>query len=118
MLDKHKVDSRVVRYFIVVVLASLFVPGCDFFRKPAQYQATPIKGRVVDAATNEGIGNVVVAAFWGLYSGFQDLGFVGYLEVKETLSDKDGNFVIDGWGPRSKSEKGVITDDQPVLIFL
>lgn len=67
---------------------------------PTVYSADPIEVKVNDAATGMPIEGVNVVAAWELRGGFEYGSAVGYVNILETATDKDGRFQFPGWGPR------------------
>lgn len=81
------------------------------------YTAMPISGRVVDAVTKEPVADANVLVTWSVYVGTHRH-FEGYLEVKEAVTNENGEFHVEGWGPRKNPFSGSLTDDEPeVIIF-
>lgn len=67
---------------------------------PTVYTAKPIEGRVVDASTGKPIEGAVVMVRWEMWmQGPQSPGDVYSPKIMETLTDAEGHFSFDGWGP-------------------
>lgn len=80
-------------------LAVLAVVGLNALVAPLVYFAKPIHGRVVDAVTGQPIVGAVVVAEWIPYA----LIFVDRstpMQVLETVTDAQGNYSFQGWGPK------------------
>jgi len=79
------------------------------------YSSEPIRGRVVDSKTKQPIEGAIVMADW-LVVGSEGR-HVQYLAVKEAITDKKGNFVISGWGPKLMSFylNTVVRNKQPTI---
>src|SRR4029077_456506 len=76
----------------------------------------PYKGRVIDAETKEPIVGAVVLAVW--YRRAPGLGVPsqGFLDAEETLTDKNGEFVI-GEHPPASLIPGTWVDGPRIIIF-
>jgi hypothetical protein len=76
-------------------------PGWAQVDYPETYSASPLSGRVVDAATDQPLEGVIIVAQWILYratvGGDVDH---GRLHVLETVTDADGRYQFPGWGPK------------------
>jgi len=108
-----KAPTRVLPVF-VVALASL--AGCVL--APPVYWAKSIQGRVVDAETNAPIEGAVVIADWKLYSGGYGHGDRrNSLLIEQTLTDTDGKFRFDKWGPKTRPAWEVL-DKAPIIVVL
>jgi hypothetical protein len=72
-----------------------------------------IDGRVVDATTGLPVVSAVVVASWTItgYEGFP----VRELAVRETVTNSNGDFEIDAWGPRSNFGYGHLGAEQPLV---
>lgn len=82
---------------------------------PDSYQALPIEGLAVDAATEHPLQGVIVVAAW-LLSPNPD---VGALEVLETVTDERGHFAFPGWGPKPAPERGRLQNEDPrIYLFM
>jgi len=105
----------------VLLLASL-VSGCYYGLgiypvQPLWYRADPIEAWVVDEATGEPLGGVIVVAHWQLVNS-PGGGPVGQMAVMETVTDEAGRFAFPGWGPKLRPPWGVLIDDDPeVMLF-
>ena len=77
-----------------------------FFRLPFNYSALPIAGKVVDADTGEPLEGAIVIAVWQLERGFGLEGTIpsSFMNVSEVVTDEDGNYFIEGWGPLRRPE--------------
>ncbi len=70
---------------VVLIIILMFISGC--------YPS--IRGRVVDGVTGKPIENALVLVQWTKEHGLGDT-YRSLYKVVETLTDKDGNFVVDG----------------------
>jgi hypothetical protein len=95
----------------LMMLACLPLAACGF------YSADPITARVVDADTGTPLAGVNVVAAWRIEGGMNYGATVGYMNVMETVTDKDGNFDFPGWGPRPNMHFGKIFLEAPALMF-
>jgi len=66
------------------------------------YSAKAINARVVDAGTAMPLEGVHVVVEWSLVDGSG--GKTGSLELREAVTDQNGRFQVDAWGPRTVSE--------------
>jgi hypothetical protein len=96
------------------LVSILFLAGCG---SPV-YVAAPTYGKVVDAETGEPIAGAIVIANWQLVAGsFDGPRQRGQLEVKETVTDRDGRFRMSGFIRLNPRLHELRDDDPQVLIF-
>jgi hypothetical protein len=100
---------------ILLALISLtFLQACH----PMFYIAKDFSGKVIDADTNMPIEGVVVVAEWIPYHvGLGDGGHKSVMEVRETLTDKEGKYTILGWGPRLRPSFTYLDNQDPALFL-
>jgi hypothetical protein len=98
-------------------MAIVAIPGtgCSSSARSRPYKADSISGRVVDAATRAPIPDVIVVAEWQLVAGIMDPVPIGDLELRETTTDPDGSYHIEGFGPVETD--GRFNGDDPRLLF-
>ena len=86
---------RVLSLFIVI---NLFITGCI----AAPFYASGQKhGRVVDKETGAPIEGAVVVAQWVMWqAGIGSPGPSKGLHTVETVTDKNGNYILPAWGPK------------------
>ncbi len=77
---------------ILFIGISFFLPGCAY---PFRYDGT-YKGKVVDADTGQPIEGVVVLGVWETVTITPAGGTHDYYDAKETVTDKNGEFLISG----------------------
>ena len=94
-----------------VVGCCLLVSACGF------YSADEITATVVDADTKLPIAGVNVIAEWVVRGGINYGGVVAYMNVMETVTDRDGRFHFSAWGPRLNFHFGTIFQEAPTLIL-
>ncbi|HEY5648458.1 MAG TPA: carboxypeptidase-like regulatory domain-containing protein, partial [Nitrospiria bacterium] len=82
-------------------------PWCD--GAPDEYVIEDVKAKVVDSETGEPIEGAVVVGQWYTVRPRE------YLKITEAVTDKNGEFVIPGWGPFKKPRKGCLFADDPLL---
>ena len=100
---------------MLVMMVIGLMTGCTYF--PRFYLgADEIHGKVVDAETKQPIKDVVVVAVWKQSGGILEVQHTGNLVLRETTSDEQGHYVIDGWWPRL-TFSGYIDSSAPSLIF-
>lgn len=79
------------------------------------YTAAPISGQVVDAQTQQPIPNVNIVFLWTVTSGSHDHR-EGLIEVKEAVTDAQGRYAVDGWGPLRNPFSGALRATEPHMI--
>jgi len=94
-----KTLSGPLRYALVLALCAA-ASACGLF--PLTYSGAPISGRVTDAQTGAPIEGAVVLATWkmsGCCATFQSSLRHRVVAVSETMTDAQGNYRIEAWGP-------------------
>ncbi len=82
------------------------------------YQFDPIEAWVVDAETGKPIEGAVVTANWELVKGSLDgPRYYGQLDVKETVTDKNGRFYFEGFSKVDTSWAELRESDPQIIIF-
>ena len=100
-----------------MVAALVGLPGLGCSSTPSLlYRAEAIDGRVVDDDTKKPIEGVIVVAEWELVDGLMDPVPVGDLEILETVTNAEGSYHFDGWGPKEVKSARFHGND-PRLIF-
>lgn len=88
-----------------VLVAGLNLQACTVY--PGNYSAEAIEASVVDADTKKPLAGVVVVANWQLESetvhGNRP---AGQLMVLEAVTDKNGRFYFQAWGPKRRPRGG------------
>ncbi len=98
---------------MAALVASLPLSSCA-----VTYQLDPIEAWVVDAETGKPIEGAVVTANWELVKGSLDgPRYFGQLEVKETVTDKNGRFFFEGFSKEDKSGAELRDSDPRVIVF-
>lgn len=99
---------------IVVAFALLLeLTGCT-----VTYHFAPIEARVVDSETGVPIEGAVVMANWELVQGSLDgPRYYGQMEIKETVTDKDGRFHFEAFTKSDSSGAELRESDPQVVIF-
>ena len=87
----------------------LLFPACAY---PVRYDG-PYKGKIIDAETGAPIEGVVVLGVWSKVAVSPGGGVSSYYDAKETLTDKNGEFEIQGLGIKILSSVAPMN----VLIF-
>jgi hypothetical protein len=100
---------------VLSLLSTLFaLAACA---TPLTYSAKEIHGQIVDAETGQPIEGAVVVAQWVL----SHIGSGHYgkrLYIHETVTDKNGNYVIPAWGPKPRPPlTELVYRDPQILIF-
>ena len=110
-------SARVAVMVSQLVASTLFSHGCatasDEFPPPA-YSAKEIRATVVDGATRQPLEDVVVVARWVLRRMYGD---GPQLHIAETVTDRQGKFLIPAWGPKPRPALMVLTDKSPQLLL-
>jgi hypothetical protein len=108
---------RIVVIVSQLVAATLFSHGCatasEEFPPPA-YSAKEIRATVVDGATGQPLEGVVVVARWVLRRMYGD---GPKLHVAETVTDRQGKFLIPAWGPKPRPALMALTWKSPQLLL-
>lgn len=90
-----------MRPLFSLLLSGLLIwvlPACA---TPLTYSAKEIRGQIVDAETNQPIEGAIIVAQWVLFHiGPGHGGHKSRIHVHETITDRDGNYVIPEWGPK------------------
>ena len=81
------------------------------------YSAQEITATVVDADSKDPIEGVNVVAHWAVRGGINYGATVGYVNVMETVTDKNGQFHFSGWGPKPNLHLGEIRQKAPALML-
>lgn len=90
-----KKQKRIAIGFAIIFLAWIV------FGYPPIYFAKEMRGQIVDAETGKPIEGTVIVAQWISY--VVGIGHGGHnlrIHITETVTDKDGRYVIPGWGPK------------------
>lgn len=77
------------------------ISGCGM---PHMYKSQEIHGWVIDADTKKPVSNVVVLIAWGLEGGWH-IDHTGYLVIEETVTDEDGYYRFESWGPKFTTDE-------------
>jgi hypothetical protein len=86
--------------------------------QPEAYSAAPIRGRVVDAETQQPLAGVHVVAQWILNTGmFLHAERIQRLQILETVTDAKGEYEIPGWGPKPRPPLSRLETADPRLTF-
>jgi hypothetical protein len=115
--------SMVGRGRIALVLGVLAAAAAIMGPRPAAsqpeaYSAAPIRGRVVDAETQQPLAGVHVVAQWILNTGmFLHAERIQRLQILETVTDAKGEYEIPGWGPKPRPPLSRLEEDDPRLTF-
>lgn len=108
--------NKTMKSWLLAVVLPLFLAACA---TPLVYSAREIRGQIVDAETRQPIEGAVVVAQWVLFEmGPGSGGHKGRLHIHETVTDKEGRYVIPAWGPRPHSPFTELHERSPeILIF-
>ena len=97
----------------ILGLAMVFVlPGCAAVDV---YNMQGMEGTVVDKATGEPIGGVMIVEVWEVGGGFEGH-TVDYLPLQEAVTDRNGRYEFPARGTKHV-EEGFLTADSPRLIY-
>ena len=102
--------------FGVATFGLLSLGGCA----PPIYFAKATHGTIVDAETKQPIAGAVVYANWDLFDELWGGGSHGVqsLQVTEVVTDKDGNYLVPGWGPKRRPCFTYLDNSDPYLVIL
>lgn len=76
---------------------------------PDEYIIEDVKARVVDSESGEPIEGAVVVGQWYTIQPRH------YLKITEAVTDKNGEFVIPGWGPIKRPKPACLFADDPLI---
>ena len=100
----------------VHALAGLILLGHAGAQPPA-YSAAEIRGRVVDAETQEPLAGVHVVAQWILITGMVHPQSITRLHILETVTDAKGEYHLPAWGPKPRPFLSELDTADPRLTF-
>lgn len=105
-----------MRLLFSLLLPGLFMLALPACATPLTYSAKEIRGQIVDDDTSEPLEEVVIVAQWILYHiGMGHGGHKSRIHIHETVTDKQGHYVIPAWGPKVRAPLSELTDRDPVL---
>jgi hypothetical protein len=107
--DQAPMTARLL--LVLIILAWVPLAACGF------YSADEITAYVVDAETRTPLEGVNVVAAWEVKGGLEGGNVLGYVNVMEAVTNKDGSFHFSSWGPRPNMHFGVILIEAPQLLF-
>jgi len=114
-------------YYILTLSILVLITSCnDTYRTkssktlPSHYRAEQIEGRVIDAQTKAPLKDAIVIALWELKKPYSIEGdtIAGHMQVTEVLTDKEGHYVIPGWGPKERLGKTTYLGKNDPLIVV
>jgi len=99
-----------------LALAALGLNACG---GPSSYTSEPFDAQVVDANTGQPIAGALVFAHWHLRKAqtLDTPGFVGELEVMETVTDNEGRFHIAGFTKANPGHHLLWDEDPEIIIY-
>jgi hypothetical protein len=100
---------RSLPHLLLTALLALALSGCLY---PVRYDG-PYLGRVIDEETREPIEGVAVLGTWDIFHNNLAGGNHTFYDARETVTDKKGEFTVEGMGLRMFSN----LDPMRVLIF-
>lgn len=101
---------------VIAVCAALVAITSAHASLPQSYSAGPTYATVIDRSTGKPVEGAAVVAQWVLEGGMH-VDRVGVLMVKEAITDAQGKFRIDGWGPVPRPSRGVLDGLDPELVI-
>ena len=102
---------RIKTWIAILGVVVLALTGCN------RYSAESTEGWVIDADTKKPIEGVIVVANWQLHKSTVGGRIpAAHLNIMETLTDKNGLFYFERWGPKS-TQWGFFIDRDPELLF-
>ncbi|MBM4255257.1 MAG: hypothetical protein FJ147_05105 [Deltaproteobacteria bacterium] len=111
-MNKH------VRTFILSFMwcvAAMRVEAEEFIPPPT-YSAEAIEAWVVDEDTGKPIEGAVVVAHWELMGGLHP-DTIGQLMILEAVTDAQGRFQFQAWGPEPRPTEGFLHNYDPELLL-
>jgi len=98
-------------------LSALLLSSACFFSGPPTYYQDAITVRVVDRETKKPLEGVGVLATWEYWD---TIGTNGgkLLRVADAVTDKDGRFRLEGWGPLARNPRYVLWQKDPHLLLI
>jgi len=111
-------NAPMMKRFAAIALG-LLVSACGI--TPLHYHGAPISGRVLDAQTGQPVEGAVVLAtwkVWGCCTTLQDAR-QRVVAVSEALTDAQGNYRIEAWGPieRPLGYERIVGFDPMISVF-
>jgi hypothetical protein len=101
-------------FFVPLLCLVGSLPACA---TPLTYSAKEIHGQIVDAETGQPMEGAIIVAQWVL-SNIGSGGYGARIHIHETVTDKDGNYIIPAWGPTPHPPlTDLIFRDPQILIF-
>jgi hypothetical protein len=90
-----------------------------FYYPPFYYSALPISGKLVDEESGEPLKGAIVIAIWQLEKGFGLEGTIPsrFMKVSEVLTDQEGHYFIEDWGPLRRPGGTYLGNFSPLLIY-
>jgi len=86
---------RIKIWILILGVVAFALTGCN------RYSAESIEGWIIDADTKKPIEGVIVVANWQLHKSTMGGRIpAAHLNIMEILTDKNGLFYFEGWGPR------------------
>lgn len=103
---------------ILILIVSILLLSLQACAHPMFYRSKEFSGTVVDATTNEPIEGVVVVAQWIPRSWkVGEMGHYGLVDIYEAVTDKEGKYMIPGWGPKLREPGTYLDDGEPEISF-
>jgi hypothetical protein len=99
---------------VILALAVGLFAACG--RKATSWSSPEITGKVVDAASGKPIQGAIVVANWQLTTVWENYP-LGQLDIEEVVSDRNGQFKIPAWGPKSASEGQLEKEEPHIRIY-
>lgn len=92
--------------FAPLILLLAVLSACDSRRAvplrhegPQEYSSARIEGRIVDGPSRQPVPGAVVVAIWRRVERFTER-WDGVFRMVETITDREGRFRVERWGPR------------------
>jgi len=108
-IAKFKIDGFI--RLLIFVLPIVILTGC----LGHTVKTDKIYGKVVDSETNEPIEDVIVIGYWPGYTFYLFVSTAPTVEVLETITDKNGDYLIPGWVKNSLDR--TFREGDPLMYF-
>lgn len=103
-------SMKVWGFILIVVAVTITMSRVEF------YASEPITGQVIEAETNKPVADANIVFLWESVTGSHDHR-EGLIEVREAVTDADGRYSVEGWGPMRNPWSGHMKADQPQMII-
>jgi len=103
-----------IRHFAILIFSCLLSAACTI--RPIVYSQDAIEARVVDLETRESLEGVGVLATWEMWDTIGTS--TKLLRYADAVTDKDGRFRVEKWGPLPRNPRYILRQQDPHLWFV